>query len=176
MERDDLKEHIEGFRQDFEIYDFDQKGAWDGIADKLDAKQKSHVMIPVKYIWRVAAVLVLSLGITFYMTWLRMESNNIDMISSSELAEADAYYAVLISAKITQIKNSNSDIDADIFQDIDALDNAFVELQEDLKDNADNEEVVSAMILNYKIKLEILEKIYVEVAGEKSKKLRKQNG
>jgi predicted CopG family antitoxin len=41
--------------------------------------------------------------------------------------------------------------------DMEELDDVYRELKEDLKDNASNPEVIEAMILNYRVKLEILE-------------------
>ena len=41
--------------------------------------------------------------------------------------------------------------------DMEELDEVYNELKEDLKDNASNPEVIEAMILNYRVKLEILE-------------------
>lgn len=176
MENDELKNHVEGRRQEFEVYEFDHDLSWDNISERLDDKQKSHLKVPIKYVWRIAAVFVITLGFTFYMTWLNIAEDNLDAIASTELAEADEYYGGLISTKVLQIRNSNSTIDQDIFRDIDALDQAFVELKEDLKDNADNEEVVNAMILNYKIKLEILEKIIKEMDEEEGDIGRKIKG
>ena len=41
--------------------------------------------------------------------------------------------------------------------DMEELDQAYEELKEDLKDNVANPAVIEAMILNYSVKLEILE-------------------
>jgi predicted CopG family antitoxin len=41
--------------------------------------------------------------------------------------------------------------------DMEELDEVYLELKEDLKDNVSNPEVIEAMILNYRVKLEILE-------------------
>jgi hypothetical protein len=41
--------------------------------------------------------------------------------------------------------------------DLEELDEVYLELKEDLKDNVANPEVIEAMILNYRVKLEILE-------------------
>ena len=41
--------------------------------------------------------------------------------------------------------------------DMEELDEVYLELQEDLKDNVSNPEVIEAMVLNYRVKLEILE-------------------
>jgi Ni,Fe-hydrogenase III component G len=50
------------------------------------------------------------------------------------------------------------------------LDNIFKELKHDLKDNAANEEVLQAMIQNYRIKLEILTEILEQLNKSKNKK------
>jgi hypothetical protein len=39
------------------------------------------------------------------------------------------------------------------------MDKVFEELKEDLRDNAANEEVIEAMIQNYRLKLDILEEM-----------------
>jgi len=44
-----------------------------------------------------------------------------------------------------------------LHMDMAELDEVYSQLKEDLKDNASNPEVIEAMILNYRVKLEILE-------------------
>lgn len=166
MENDELKDHINSRRQEFEVYDFDLDNSWDNISRRLKRKEKSHVKVPLKLIWRVAAVFLIMIGATFYLAWTNLSNRSIDSISSLELAEADAYYGNLISNKVLQLRSSKSEIDPNIYEDIEALDVAFSELKEDLRDNADNDEVINAMILNYKIKLEILERILMELEIE----------
>ena len=53
-----------------------------------------------------------------------------------------------------------------VFTDLEQLDEVYKELMNDLQDNADNEEVVQAMIENYRIRLQILEQILNEIKGE----------
>ena len=48
---------------------------------------------------------------------------------------------------------------------------AFSELKADLKDNVDNEEVVTAMMENYRLKLQILEEILKELEKERSEEV-----
>ena len=50
-----------------------------------------------------------------------------------------------------------------LIEDFTEMDKAFLELKEDLKDDVDNEEVVEAMINNYRLKLKILERIMIEI-------------
>jgi len=47
--------------------------------------------------------------------------------------------------------------------DMEELDEVYTELKEDLRDNASNPEVIEAMILNYRVKLEILEDLLYQL-------------
>lgn len=166
MEKDKLKDHIAENRADFDIYDFDASEVWNGVSESLGDAAPSTVQVPVKYMWRAAAAVLFLIGISAYLLlqnqYLQHETLALNKVSS-ELAEAHEYYGTLITAKMAQIGVRRNEMEPSIYQDIDALDTAFSELREDLKDNADNEEVINAMIYNYKLKLEILEKILSEI-------------
>ena len=75
------------------------------------------------------------------------------------LAEARAYYSGQITnmeAEVYRIAGQNSPLKAEIDTEFEELDRMFTELKADLKDNAANEEVIEAMIQNYRVKLDIL--------------------
>ena len=79
-----------------------------------------------------------------------------------ELMEAEYYYTAQIEERKEEfycLTANNTGLRDDINMEMVELDQVFKNLKEDLKDNADNEEVVFAMIQNYRLKLEILEEI-----------------
>lgn len=79
---------------------------------------------------------------------------------NKELVEADAYYAEIIKKKKAEIFNctaDNPDVKKEINNEFGQLDKAFKALQNDLKENVDNSQVIDAMIQNYRMKLEVLE-------------------
>ena len=80
---------------------------------------------------------------------------------NSELAEASEYYTSEINYRLAAARELVDD--QSVFEDLDELDRAFAELKNDLKDNADNEEVVIAMMENYQLKLKILDRILKEL-------------
>jgi hypothetical protein len=53
-----------------------------------------------------------------------------------------------------------------ILEDLNAMDDAFADLKSDLEDNVDNEEVIMAMMENYRLKLQILEEILSKLEKE----------
>lgn len=83
-----------------------------------------------------------------------------------ELAEAEQYYTAQINSKkeeFYQLTSDAPDLQKDIASDLTNLDAIFLELKEDLKDNAANQEVIEAMIQNYMLKLEILEDMLEQI-------------
>jgi hypothetical protein len=88
-----------------------------------------------------------------------------------EIQEAEIYYTSLLNDKISQIKpllEQNPELGESLQQDLSELDSIYGELQNDLRDNIANDEVVEAMIQNYILKLQILEDL-LEYMDESSK-------
>lgn len=165
MVQDDWKDHIEKNRSEFEQYALDQD-SWDQIAGKLE-ELESDLEFKSQwkgYIWKSAAACFLAAVIVFLL-W--PTEAPVEEYGTTELSEVETYYQSRINIKVSQI--SAIEDDQAIFQDLEVLDQAFIELKEDLKDNADNEEVINAMIATYKVKLEVLERILEELEDKKKK-------
>ena len=156
MKKDQLKQFVEGQREEFELYEADNQAMWHEIQQKLD--QKGRFKPPV---WlKVAAVF--ALVVTSFVSWYVVRSNN---TLPQQVTEMEAYYGPLTGEKLQFIKN-NEDIDPAILQDLEVLDKAYKELKEDLKEDVDNQEVINAMIQTYRAKLKILEQILREIQNE----------
>lgn len=77
-----------------------------------------------------------------------------------EMMESEQYYSQMVSERYNELKPflaSDPAAKEMLSSDMDELDDVYKELKEDLKDNASNPEVIEAMILNYRVKLEVLE-------------------
>ncbi len=75
------------------------------------------------------------------------------------LMEAEVFYTSQINTaqeEFIMLSGDNKELIADIKYDLSELDKVFEELKNDLKENGDNQEVIEAMIQNYRIKLQIL--------------------
>ncbi|NQZ75579.1 MAG: hypothetical protein HRT61_05625 [Ekhidna sp.] len=156
--RDSLKERINNSREEFDLYPFDSDKEWLEVAPLLAQKKSSKTF---RFIG-IAALLTLILGFGFLLSFQSDTEN-------SELAEMENYYDGAINQKISLIKNQ---IDDDsILEDIEEMNIAFSELKADLKDNVDNEEVVTAMMENYRLKLQILEEILKELEKERGEEV-----
>lgn len=88
------------------------------------------------------------------------------------LVETQAFYSSKIEYKkeeVFRLAGGNKSLVSDINTEFNELDKALGDLKQDLQDNASNEEVVEAMIQNYRLKLMILEEMLMQLkASQKS--------
>lgn len=168
MKRDKLEQFILDNRNAFDDQ-VPSKGNWDKIAANIKTKRNIN--------WTARLVRVAAAAVIFVSAYIFIDYNfntgtgSQDVAGLSEkeiyekipvLAEAKAYYSSQISLmenEVYRIAGDNSHIRDEINMEFDELDQVFEELKSDLKDNAANEEVIEAMIQNYRIKLQILEEI-----------------
>jgi hypothetical protein len=170
--KDKLRKRVREERQSWEQYDTDLEGLWNNIEDQLEKNVQKG---PHFYkIWmKIAASIALIIGVG-WGTLSILGGRNEDQLYalkdiSPELAETEYYYANRISEQLQLINTSSADVNGIIEEDLALLDEAYKELQQDLKDNADSEEVINAMIENYRIKLQILEKVLEKVRTNEKK-------
>ncbi len=161
---DELKNFVEQNRKDFEMFETDTEALWQGVKIGL-VPQKRRFEIIKTWAWRVAAVLVLGIG----LAWIFIGQKPDNQWDTAELKDAETYYGNLIDQKLQIIQTQHSNrVDPALFKDLEALDSACKELKTDLKDNASNAEVVNAMIQHYRIKLKLLENILDELEEDKN--------
>lgn len=166
--KDKLKQFVEQERNDFEVYEVDVDLAWNSIETALNEKHEKTMHFPWKDILKVAAVLLLVSVFAFgyYMNNQRiaMDKEGIALHKlSSELADTEAFYTSQIDEKIDLIKVEAGDLDTEVMAQLELLDQEYLSLKNDLRDNADSEEVINAMIEYYRLKLALLEKILNEI-------------
>ncbi|MEP3126700.1 MAG: hypothetical protein ABJL37_13670 [Ekhidna sp.] len=146
-------------REDFEVYPIELDNEWGKVSNKINPSIKSESR------WRIAgmaACFAAVIGCTVFF----MNTRSTD---TGEMVELEHFYNSEINQKITLIKTQLTD--DHILQDLEDMDNAFAELKADLKENVDNEEVVTAMMENYRLKLQILEEILSELEKERSEEI-----
>ena len=169
MKTDKLEQYINGRRDEFDLYEPDP-----AIWDRVEKRRKPIISMSWKSVaWR-AAVIVLVFGFSWMLNDLTDSNKNGYQAGLGEeiaaandpmmndLLEAEIYYTSRISLRrdeIASITTDQPEILEEIEQEFEGLNMIFDELKKDLNDNADNQEVIEAMILNYRIKLDILEEM-----------------
>jgi hypothetical protein len=164
-----LEDFIKNNREKFDSAEPNDAKIWAAVEQNLPRESAKIVAISprqnIRKMWAAAASLLLIGGVLgFYFANSGSFSNKSAPVAleniAPEAAEATQYYARQISMKSEQLRTENFH-DEQIEADLATLDRAMSELQIELAEvpPARREQVVSALIENYQIKLKILEKV-----------------
>ncbi|MFK8101714.1 MAG: hypothetical protein AB8G15_04295 [Saprospiraceae bacterium] len=134
---------------------------WADIDKRIDQPQSSRSIFPV--LRKLAAVFaLLGIGALIGISMLNQKQlgsdNNLAALGN-EYQEIEAFYQVQISQKVAQLANFQYDqsIKEDLVQLDEFLEELKVALQEAPKEK--EEEIINAMINNYKTRVELLERV-----------------
>ncbi len=153
---DRLEEHIRKNREDLDRYN-PSSDVWMGI--NRDLRKSKRLITP----WRSAAAAIIVLAGISLLFVLKGKGTGINAetaSSSPQLKETEVYYNNLVNSlyrEATPLLIGYPDMEKELTTDISQLDSICVQIKNDLKDNVDNQEVVEALIQNYRIKIRILE-------------------
>lgn len=168
-----LENFVQENRQEFDTK-MPKEFLWEGIEARLnDLQPKQELAVPQtkvvhlrQRIYRYAKIaavglILLTVGgfIGSYWTVQQQESVTLGSISE-EYEELESFYSQKVNDQISELKNYS--YDKSIVKDIEELDVAFKELEEELNVkgvDANNELIVNEMIDNYQAKIEILERV-----------------
>jgi len=171
--KDQLEKFILEHRNEFDVIEPNSQ-VWDKIS-KNTKKIKKYAFSWNKILWRAAAVIIIfasAFGLSEYLHYNKNHDRQAEVVDTKkipELAEAEIYYSSMINSKLNEINlllKDNPEFRKQIISDFSQLDNIYIDLKNDLKDNIANEEVIDAMIQNYRLKLQILEEILNELKKE----------
>jgi hypothetical protein len=167
---DKFEKFVTENREAFEFHEPDPK-VWDRIEGNLRFKSKPG--------WRNILQRVAVVAVIFAASY--MVNEMVHRYSDSEsktgqaavknnsvpgLTEAEAYYTSLLNQKLDELKPVMANCPAlaeELDYDMSELDSVYTDLKKDLKDNMANEEVVEAIIENYRLKIRILEELLSEI-------------
>ena len=88
----------------------------------------------------------------------------------SELSDAEAYYTSQIiskQAELSQYARQHPEIIEDLKKEFTEMDKSKAELKKDLAESNADEKVIEAIILSYRVKLEILNQMLTELRKSK---------
>jgi hypothetical protein len=160
---DKLEEHIKKNRADLDRYS-PPKGIWRNISKKLNNRKS-----PNRQWLSIAAIIAAILGtaVIFFRPEYRWSDSNrhksgLDDFSHTapQLKETEAYYNNLVNTlykEAAPLLTNNPEIKKELNSDLSHLDSICADIKKDLKDNISNQDVVEALIQNYRIKIHILE-------------------
>ncbi len=181
MSKDNLEQFIQNNRQAFDSFDPDP-GLFRGVKTRRPVV-RMHAWSSL--VWKAAAVAAIFVAGYFANDWIsrvppapmhaETHAGNTDIVTM--LIEAEAYYTAQIDSRKKEfytLASGNPQLKQEIDYELVELDSIYGELKRDLKDNAANEEVIEAMIQNYRIKLNILEDVLGQMQAAKHRNNQKE--
>ena len=160
---DKLEEHIRKNREDLDRYS-PSKAVWKNIDSQINKKT-----FPLRKVLSAAAMLlvILSTSVVLIKSGLLNTNGSGRDAGISDNAgentiirETEIYYNNLINSlyrEATPLLTGSPEIKKELTTDISHIDSLCVEIKKDLKDNVSNQEVVEALIQNYRLKIRLLE-------------------
>jgi hypothetical protein len=160
-------------------------GLWDKIEEELISDESGEVkskiiplkkepkMVSVRVVWQMAAsflLIILAVGILPNLNWSQSTSEieSEDELTlneqiaevAPELIEAEKYYSNQINQRLVQLKEMNlsgTGVNIDSFEEeIQELNSVYEGMKEEFVASEANERVLSAMIENLQLRMEIL--------------------
>lgn len=159
---DRLEEHIRKNREALDHYKPSQR-VWQKIRRSIRKKKSS-----VRQWLSIAAMITVILGtalVLFRVGYFVANERSVTKADSrtqenSQLKESEIYYSNILNSLLleaTPLLTANPEIEKELVTDISHLDSICLEIKKDLRDNVANQEVVEALIQNYRIKVRLLE-------------------
>jgi|GEM_PF-777168 len=153
---------------------------WETIEKELPVSKQPALQKLWPYAWKAAAAILI-----FASAWMLNDYTDKDKKTSeneivkaevqtnpelTELLDAEAYYTTQISSKqaeLAKYAQQNPDIIEDLKKEFNEMDKNKAELRKDLAQSNADEKVIEAIILSYRVKLEILDQILAEMRKAK---------
>ncbi len=174
--KDRLEEFVRSHSQEFDVYE-PNEALWGQIEKTIRPKK----VIPWRYYISRAAIIIFLIGATLIgqRIWMKHGQNiargNKEVeLNIPELTEAEIYYTGMINSKLEEVKpllTEHPSLEAELNTDLSELDSIYKSLKNDLKDDIANQEVIEAMIQNYRLRISILEDMlnYLESSAQEEK-------
>jgi hypothetical protein len=165
-----MEEFIRDNREAFDVHDAPDD-LWEKVEQKLDKKRRAKLW---KAWLKRAAVFILIFSFAFAASeyiHTPKSGKTIQLVNKNfsvpqEIKETQAYYESEIHSRMNDMKPvfaSNPGMEEEVNKDFISLDSICSDLKKDLKDNVSNQQVIEAMIQNYRTKLNILENLLAEL-------------
>jgi len=168
---DNFEDFIAENRDKFDIYE-PGDGPWKKIEKALKMKNgfgKYKILIRVA---GIAAIFVVAFMLSnIIQNRKAMDAGAFLPVDASDgapvqLRDAEAYYTRIINARMNEIEPIMAEfpgLEEELMLDFSELDNIYSELKNDLRENISNEEVIKAIMENYRFKIAILEDMLIEL-------------
>lgn len=169
---DKLEEHIRKNREELDRYS-PSKSVWKKLDKQLNPERRDLT----KWL-AVAAMIIAILGTAVLLLRHGVRQIDSQTADNTQLRESEIYYNNLVNTLYREAKpmlTANPEIAKELNSDISQIDSICSDIKKDLKDNVANQEVVEALIQNYRIKITLLEDMLTLLKEDKNNPKKTKN-
>jgi hypothetical protein len=178
MNEDKLEQFVKNHAEDFNNMEPPVMG-WDSVEKELPFRKPRPVRNLWSFAWKVAAAILIFTSAWLLNDYIDMKKTSDNHYSNTEpaaspelteLSDAEAYYSSQISSKqaeLSKYARQHPDIIEDLKREFTEMDKSKAELKKDLAESNADEKVIEAIILSYRVKLEILDQMLTELRKSK---------
>jgi hypothetical protein len=156
---DNLEKHIREKRLEFDRYEPSPE-IWNRVSKRILLRRK-----PVIKWLSAAAIVAVVIGTAFVLFTVNQKKGaayNSAKTTEPGLNETEMYYNTMANTLYRQavpLMTMQPDIEKELRSGMAHIDSICMDIKKDLKDNVDNQEVIEALIQNYRIKINLLEEM-----------------
>lgn len=171
---DNFEKHIRENAGAFDEHTADKAKLWANISAELEKDTPKVIPLWKRPMFRVAASLTLLIGLASVFGLAYFNTNTAqEQYVSKELFEIDMHYQDLVSYQVELVRKNQFLNDADkaeFLSFMDELDAEYEVLRKELHYNLDNEQVLAAIVANYKTRIELIENLLHRISESKKTK------
>jgi len=168
---DDFEKHIRENAARFNDHKADRDKIWGHISVELQKETTKVVPFWRSPLMRIAASIVLLVGLAGIIGISVWEGrNNQDQYVSKELTDIDMHYGELVAYHVELVKNNpklSKEDKAEFLSFMDELDAEYDILRLEMRKNLDNEQVLIAIVANYKKRIALIENLLMQLNDAK---------
>ena len=170
---DQFEKHIRDNKAVFDDHKADRAKMWANIAAQLNENPPKVVPLWKSPMVRIAASIVILLGITGIvgLTFFGNPTTPTNYVSK-ELQDIDMHYKGLVTYQVQLVQNNNQLTAADKEEFLSfmvELDAEYEQLKLEMQNNLDNEQVLAAIVSNYRKRIELIENLLQQLNESKIK-------
>jgi len=168
---DNFEKNIRENRALFDEYKVDKSKLWDNIASKLDKPEAKPKVIKLwnTTAFKIAATVIITLGLFSLINFNNVDQQN--SLASQELNDIDAHYKGLVAYQV-KLVNKNTQLTKEEKKEflsfMDELDVEYEALKLELNKNLHSERILEAIVVNYKKRIELIEKLLKQINSSKN--------
>lgn len=170
---DQFEKHIRDNKAVFDDHRADREKIWANIASQLNEEPPKVIPLWKSPMLRIAASILILLGISEAIGFNFFASPTTEVqFVSQELQEIDMHYQGLVSYQVQLVQNNSQLSDADKEEFLSfmvELDAEYEQLKLEMQNNLDNEQVLEAIVANYRKRIELIENLLQQLNESKIK-------